>query len=269
MFELLTHQLVADYLTDDQWTVNEVFVDIPNFRKPKYSNALTELIKLCLMPEPWDRPSLEELELKIGARCRTITEEYAANPKLQENDRLYYKGSEINQMPPGDRYPGMDYAPKPSELADLNEVKNPFTDPIIYPHYPSSKKDAPDEEAGEAEDLDDNVNDNKDDQSSEGPRNDGNRKLILISDDPSSSSIGNRAGDPVIISDSDEEDEEGSSQKNEVNEGSDTDYREEVDRANQNDSDGNRDRQSPEGGSDESDNSDVRRRTAMKKVPGT
>ena len=83
MFELLTHEAVAFYLNDDEWTVNEVFKDIPNLCNPKYSDALTELIRLCLMPDPWDRPSIEELELKIGARSQSILDAYAANPSLQ------------------------------------------------------------------------------------------------------------------------------------------------------------------------------------------
>lgn len=93
MFELLTNEAGALYLSDEEWTRDEAFHEIPNVRNPRYSSALTELIKLCLMPEPWDRPSLEELELKIGTRCQSITDELTANPSLHQRDRLYYKGS--------------------------------------------------------------------------------------------------------------------------------------------------------------------------------
>ncbi len=144
MFELLTHEEVALYIRDDDWTVNEAFVDIPNARNPKYSNALTELIKLCLMPDPWDRPTVEELELKIETRCHTIRDVYAANPDLRQKDRLYYKGSEINRMPrgPGNYWkPVGGHVPEPSEPPDPHEIHNPFTAPIDYPRFPNSQID--------------------------------------------------------------------------------------------------------------------------------
>ena len=187
MFELLTHEAVACYLDDDEWTVNEVFVDIPNVRNPKYSSALTELIKLCLSPEQWDRPSIEELELKIGARCRTIIDEYTANPSLHEKDRLYYKGSEINQMPPGNWnywYPGIEYVPKPSEPPDSQEIKNPFTNPITYPLFPSSNLDGP-EKGGEEQEGDgdveneENEEDEKSQSSDESDNSDVRRRMAI------------------------------------------------------------------------------------------
>ena len=138
MFELLTHELVDFYLTEDAWTVNGAFVAIPNARTPKYSSALTELIKLCLMPETRDRPSIEELELKIGAKCQSIVKKFEADPSLRERERLYYKGSEINQMPPGNLnywQPLFGYVPRPSEPPDSQEIINPFTDVISYPPF--------------------------------------------------------------------------------------------------------------------------------------
>ena len=143
MFEILTHEAVDLYLCDEQWAVNGVLKDIPNFRKPKYSSALTELIELCLLPDPRDRPSIEELEIKIGGRCQSILDEYAVNPSLQRKERLYYRGSEINEMPGGDWnfwQPLLDGdVPRPSDPPDPNEPKNPSTRGIVYPRYPSSE----------------------------------------------------------------------------------------------------------------------------------
>lgn len=179
MFELLTHEAVVYYLTDDEWTVNEAFFDIPNVRTPRYSGALTELIKLCLMPEPWDRPSIEELELKIGTKCQRIMNEYTANPSLQKQDRLYYAGSEINQMPPGDwNYwnPVVKDVPKPSDLPDPKEPKNPFTETIKYPPFPTSELDGPEEQGGEVQET--RVKSSDDDDDKDNWRYDGNDEDI-------------------------------------------------------------------------------------------
>lgn len=338
MFELLTHEAVVYYLTDDEWTVNEAFFDIPNVRTPRYSGALTELIKLCLMPEPWDRPSIEELELKIGAKCQRIMNEYTANPSLQTQDRLYYAGSEINQMPPGDwNYwnPVVKDVPKPLDLPDPKEPKNPFTETIKYPPFPTSELDGPEEERGEvqetrvksSDDDDDDKNnwrydgngedlwrdDDDDDEdthheASEGPKGDGVGKLIVVSDGTSSGRNGNDLKDPVVISDSDEEDElHERSERNEFNQGDEVDEGEENYWANENnernpvvisDSDEedeldeksernevkhgdegeegswaneNNESNRGDGSEDESssDDSDARRRMAIKKPPGT
>ena len=152
MFELLTHEAVAYYLSDDEWAENEVFRDIPNVRNPRYSAHLTELIRLCLMPVPWDRPRIEELELKIGARCRGIFDAYAANPGLQLKERLYYRGSEINRMPRADwNYwrPVVKDVPGPTDSQYLQEVRNPFTDSIVYPPFPTSETSNVKEERAE------------------------------------------------------------------------------------------------------------------------
>lgn len=265
MFELLTNEAVVLYLSDEEWTLNEAFQQIPNVRNPRYSSALTELIRLCLMPEPWDRPSIEELELKIGVRCQSVTDELAANPSLHQQDRLYYKGSEINQMPPGDwNYwnPVREYVLTPSEDPfHTRGPKNPFTDSIVYPHFPTSEMDDHEEEGGESQDGDDDDEDGRDEDGDEkdeddkilkGPVYGGTREVIVISDDRSSGPSGNTFKNPIIVSNSDEENEgEESSEDNGVNE-----------------SDGSKGSEGTES-SDGSDGSDVRRRMAMKKLPGT
>lgn len=197
MFELLTHEAVVNYLEDDEWTVNEAFKDIPNARNPEYSGALTELIRLCLEPEPWNRPSIEELKLKIEKRCQSIVNEHAANPSLQEQDRLYYRGSEINQMPPGNwNYwnPLMEYVPRPSEAPDrVRDPKNPFTDTIVYPPFPTSEVDGLEEEGEEENDGSGDEDDDKD-------SDDGDESQDDKSDDPSSGPNGNDADHPIVVS---------------------------------------------------------------------
>ena len=277
MFELLTHEAVAYYLNDEEWTVDGVLTDIPNAHNPKYSSALTGLIKLCLMPEPCDRPSIDELELKIGARCQSIIDEYAANPSLHEQDRLYYKGSEITQMPPRNWNcwkPVMEDVPRPSAAPDSWEPKNPFTTIIKYPPFPKSELDSSDGEGGKVQDDNEDENDDEDDnETPKSPKGAGNKDPIIISDVPSSRSKGNKAENPIVISDSDEDRSGERGERNESNEGDKNDDREKSSRANENDeshgsnrSDGE---ESWEGGSDNSDDSDVRRRMAIKTVPGT
>lgn len=281
MFELLTHEAVAFYLDDDEWTVNEVFANIPNFGNPRYSDALTELIKLCLMPEPLDRPSIEELQVKIEAKCQSIIDEYAASPGRHEHDRLYYKGSEINQMPPGNWsywHPGVEYVPRPSEPPDSHEPRNPFTDPIIYPYFPTSEVDGPEEEGAEVQDG--NEDDNNDEDQEEAPARPQVGRLedlTVASDDSPRGFAGNNAHNPVIISDNDEEDgADETSESNEVNEGDRVDNGRAGNSTNEssqshgsNGSNGSEDQKSSEGDSDDSGDSDVRRRMAIKKVPGT
>lgn len=213
MFELLTHEAVHYYRHNKEWTINEVFQDIPNARNPKYSSALTELIRLCLMPDSWDRPSIEELELRIGARCQSITDAYAANPSLQQKDRLYYKGSEINQMPPGDWhywYPVIGDVPHPSDPPGLHEPINPFTATIEYPEFPSSELSDFEEEGEREGDIrgedshEPRLGENKveDDRAPKGQRGDSAGKPIIISDDHSSSSPGKDTRDSGDASDS-------------------------------------------------------------------
>ena len=260
MFELLTNEAVAHYLYDNKWTVDGVFTDIPNLRNPKYSGVLTELIRLCLMPDPWDRPSIEELELKIGARCQSIMNEYAANPSLQQKDRLYYKGSEINQMPPGNGHywnPAMSDVPHPSDPPDLNEIRNPFTDSIVYPPFPSSEQHSSEDKRGEGQNGNGNDShdeeDDKNNKKSKGPSGHSAGRPVVISDDTSSSSRGHGIRHPIIISDSRDGEGGGPGEENNRSKGN-----------NRSEHSG-----SSEESSDHSDDSERRRRMAIKTLPGT
>ena len=160
MFELWLHEPVAHYLVD------MVLKDVPDTHNPRYSSALTELIKICLMKDPGERPRLEELELKIGTKCRTISTEYVANPSLIEHERLYYKGSEINQMPPeegnGNYWrPVMEPLTNPSAYSGPEFVKNPFTARIIYPPRPGVENDGPEVPEDKAQKKNNKVESNK------------------------------------------------------------------------------------------------------------
>lgn len=279
MFELLTHEAIDEYLTDDEWTVNEVLVQIPNFRSPKYSSALTDLIKQCLMPNVLNRPSSNELKLIIRAKCQSISDEYIANPSLKAQDRLYYRGSEINQMPSGDwdhRYPGKDYVPRPSEASNPNDPKNPFTSVIVYPSFSTTElrslrheEDAQGKEYEDANEIEGN------EEILVGSRGDGGQEVqevILILDDPSRGT-GGRRSNPFVISDSDEEHEVNErSVRSEVNEGDGVDDGEIGNRLNGDGesigSNRSEDEKSPEGSSDDSNDSEVKRRMAIKKLPG-
>ena len=273
MFELLTHEAVAFYLNDDEWTVNEVFKDIPNLRNPKYSDALTELIRLCLMPDPWDRPSIEELELKIGARSQSILDAYAANPSLQQKDRLYYRGSEINQMPPGNWHYWRPVVKDVPDSTDSQEPKNPFTDSIVYPPFPASELGNLEEKRAEGPAGGGNGSHDKGHKVPKGRVGDRVGKPVVISDELSSTPHGNNNKNPIMISDGVEEDSIDERAKRDrrhrVNElGGEEDDR----------SDGNigsnvsrtgEHSVGSEESSDDSDDSEVKRRMAIKKLPGT
>lgn len=177
-------------------------------------------------------------------------------------------------MPPGDwNYwnPVKEYVPTPSEHPNhTREPKNPFTDTIIYPPFPTSELDGPEREGGEVQDGDDEDEDEDEDggdgdennEDLRGPKNGANRKLIVKSDDPPSGPSGRSVGNPIVVSDSDEE--------NELDERSEDGWDNEVIGTDESDgSNGNEARTSSEGDSDESEDSDVRRRMAIKKLPGT
>ena len=274
MFELLTHEGVAYYLNDDKWTINEVFKDIPNLRNPKYSGALTELIRLCLMPNPWDRPSIEELELRIGTRSRSILDAYAANPSLQQKDRLYYRGSEINQMPPGNWHywnPVVKDVPHPSDPTDSQEPKNPFTDDIVYPPFPSTELSSFEEKYAEYLAGIGNGSHENGHKVPTARTGDGIGKPVVISD--SSTPRGNDKKNPIMISSSHEENS--------------IDKRAKRDRRHQNKELGGKEGDGSDGrnlsnvsrtgqhsvgseeSSDNSDDSETRRRMAIKKLPGS
>ena len=276
MFELLTHEAVAYYLNDEEWTVNEVFKDIPNVRNPKYSGPLTELIRLCLMPDPWDRPSIEELELKIGARWQSILDAYAADPILQQKDRLYYRGSEINQMPPGNwNYwrPVVKDVPKPSDSIGPQEPKNPFTDSIVYPPFPTSELSSLEGKLAEEPAVSNNAGHGKDHKVPKGPRDDMVWKPVVIPDELSSTARGNNIKNPITISESVEEAR--------TNDGVKRDRRHRVSELGRKEGDRSDERNGgnvsrtgehsvgSEDCSDDSDDSEVRRRMAIKKLPGT
>ena len=133
------------------------------------------------------------MELKISTKCQSISAEYAANPSLIEHERLYYKGSEINQMPPGEgngNYwrPVMEPLTNPSAYSGPDYVKNPFTARIIYPPRPGVGNDGPEAAEGEAQ--------KRNDESNKGLGNHGARKLKTVAG----------ADKPVVLSDEDEED---------------------------------------------------------------
>ena len=271
MFELLTHEAVAYYLNDDEWTVNEVFKDIPNLRNPKYSGALTELIRLCLMPDPWDRPSIEELELKIGARSRSISDAFAANPSLQEKDRLYYRGSEINQMPPGNWHywnPVVNDVPHPSDPTDSQEPKNPFTDSIVYPPFPSSELSDFEENCAEKPAGGGNGSHEKGHKVPKSRIGDRVGRPVVISD--SSTPRGNNNKNPIILSDSAENDSMDKRAKRDRRHQMHELGRKEGDRSDGRD--GNnviRTGEHSVGSEASSDDSETERRMAIKKLPGT
>lgn len=273
MFELLTHEAVSHYLYDDEWTVNEVFQDIPNLRNPKYSGALTELIRLCLMPDPWDRPSIEELELKIGARSQSILDAYAANPSLQQKDRLYYRGSEINEMPAADWHywrPMVKNVPNPSDSTASQEPKNPSADRIVYPPFPTSELNNlgkfGDKLAGGG-----NWRHEKGHKVSKGRVGDRVGKPVIIS--ASSTPRGNDDENPIMISDSAVKDRNDEKAKRDRRHHTNVLDGKEGDRSDE----GNVTSVSrtgehsvgSEGSSDDSDDSEVKRRMAIKKLPGT
>lgn len=150
MHELLTLHYVWPALfagTAPRGTM-EGLPDITTGKVPEYSIALRSLIQKCLRPRPDHRPRLARLRRKVGEYRQQLTDdldqERTADLVPLDEERLYFRGKEIETMAPGNWQPskgrtrGRPEGPE-SGFADPN-----FT-PIRFPHFSTLDRDPVDE----------------------------------------------------------------------------------------------------------------------------
>lgn len=108
MYELLTFHHVWPALfaeeTDPEGGI-EGLPKITTRKAPDYSHALRSLIRQCLRPNPQDRPRIAEMQLQIGGYRQKFADDLYKKRKgkkvAADEERLYYRGKEIETMKPG------------------------------------------------------------------------------------------------------------------------------------------------------------------------
>jgi serine/threonine protein kinase len=141
MYELLTLHRVRSALfeaeTDPEGGI-EGLPEIVTGKYPEYSEALRTLVRQCLRPNPQDRPRIADMENQIQACRRQIAQHFyelrGDNKSVpSDEERLYYRGNEIETMEPGYWLPSnpRNFGGPESGFAD------PDLGPIKFPRFPS------------------------------------------------------------------------------------------------------------------------------------
>lgn len=159
MLELLTLYKIADYLCDPKYSRNGEPINIETNKDPEYSEDIRELIQECVRVSYRHRPNLDVLQTRINAHLAQIQNAYEqaddeGKAKFRSDSRLYYVGSQINDMETGN------WAPDDPKKKPKRE-RWPEGPPIIYPKF----DDGP--ESGE-EDDDSDEDDSDDDEDGDG-----------------------------------------------------------------------------------------------------
>ena len=127
MFELITLER-ADHWFDKTRGLGALSIQVMHkANNPAYSHQLIGLIVDCMNAEPGDRIDIKKLHSQIKRHRDLIAKDYGSR-EPKDNDRLYYKGNEINDMPPGNFIPLM----KKIEKADISEPRD-FRDHSLSP----------------------------------------------------------------------------------------------------------------------------------------
>lgn len=127
-------------------------------RTPEYSAELRQMIRMCLRPDPSTRPDFEQLYSDVNRRLVEIA---SASRRLRGNDqgaahqeeRLYYRGNEINTMQIGNWTPTHMYV-----LDEVNEsgFRDPFLTSMRFPIW-NRRPDPGQEEETDESDPDEDV----------------------------------------------------------------------------------------------------------------
>lgn len=127
-------------------------------RTPEYSAELRQLIRMCLRPDPMNRPGFDLISADVERRVAEIAR---ASQRLRGNnqnavhqdERLYYRGNEINTMQIGDWAPTHYYV-----LDDLEDsgFKDPFLTSMRFPRW-NRREATEDEEDSSQSDPDEDV----------------------------------------------------------------------------------------------------------------
>lgn len=148
MYELLTlHQAQYALFLDESDPRGgiEGLSEIRTSKTPEYSDPLRTLIRECLRPDPRERPVIEEIQIQIGVARRHMasvgfTQRGSDKTTPHPDERLYYRGNEIESMEPGD------WVPTVGRHVDQNKAEtgfnNPSETPLMVPNWPTDEYDS-------------------------------------------------------------------------------------------------------------------------------
>ncbi|KAK0509162.1 hypothetical protein JMJ35_008533 [Cladonia borealis] len=156
MFELVTLER-ADHWFDETGGLGALSSQVMlNANNSAYSDQLIELIVGCMNAEPADRIEVEELHAQIKRHRDLIAKDYGSR-EPRNNDRLYYKGNEINDMPAGDFIPLVGKIERPN-LAEPLDFIDPSLSPVRFPDLGpaayDNKEDGPEQVFRKGDDAD-------------------------------------------------------------------------------------------------------------------
>ncbi len=127
MFELVTLER-ADHWFDETRGLGALGSQVMRMANNLgYSHQLIELIMDCMNAEPTDRIDVKKLHSQIKRHRDLIAKDYGSR-EPKNNDRLYYRGNEINEMSPGKSIPLVEKI----ERRDISEPLD-FMDPSLSP----------------------------------------------------------------------------------------------------------------------------------------
>ena len=131
MFELVTLER-ADHWFDETGGLGALSSQVMlNANNSAYTDQLIELIVDCMKAEPADRIEVKELHAQIKRHRDLIAKDYGSR-EPRNNDRLYYKGNEVNDMSSGDFIPLVGKIERPN-LAEPLDFIDPSLSPVRFP----------------------------------------------------------------------------------------------------------------------------------------
>ena len=131
MFELVTLERAEHWFDENRGLAALGSQVMHKANNSAYSYQLIELIADCMSAEPADRIEVKELHSQIKRHRNLIARDYGSR-EAKDNDRLYYKGNEINDMSPGEFIPLADKVERP-DLSEQLDFVDPSLSPIRFP----------------------------------------------------------------------------------------------------------------------------------------
>ena len=108
-----------------------------------YSHQLIELIVDCMSAEPADRIDVKKLHSQIKRHRNLIAKDYGSR-EPKNNDRLYYKGNEINDMSPGKFIPLAEKIER-LDVSEPLDFMDPSLSPVRFPDLAPTAYDSEDD----------------------------------------------------------------------------------------------------------------------------
>ena len=131
MFQLVTLER-ADHWFDENRGLGALGSQaMHNANKSAYSRQLIGLIVDCMNAEPADRIDVKKLHLEIKRHRDLIAKNYGSR-EPKNNDRLYYKGNEVNEMSRGKFIPLLEKIERP-DISEPLDFMDPSLSPVRFP----------------------------------------------------------------------------------------------------------------------------------------